>query len=542
MGLAGPTGRFAMSRIENRRLELSRRRVLAITGGAAAGGFALAAVDRPALAQAVFADYPFQLGVAAGDPAPDGFVIWTRLAPRPLEYGYGMPRQAVEVGWEVAADDRFQTVVAKGQALARPELGHAVHVEVAGLEAARPYWYRFTAGKERSGTGRAKTLPLAGADVTQARFGITGCQHYEQGTYIGHRKLADEDLDFVFFYGDYIYEGRSARTRQASGGPFDNPRVHLGGEVYSLDDYRLRYSQYKMDSDLQASHASAAWFCTWDDHEIDNNWAADIDQDGTPPAIFNLRRQAAAQAFYEHMPLRLSALPTGPNMQLYRRASFGRLMDLQFLDTRQYRSDQPCGDRWGACDEIGRADAEMLGLKQEKWLYEGLSASKAKWNVLAQQIMVMDLDRDAGERFQVNNDSWGGYLTPRARLLNALKSRRVANPIILTGDEHQNYAGEVFLDSRKPDGPPIAAEFVATSISSSGDGVDQRADYVKIQAVNPALKFNNSQRGYVVCEVTPKAWTSQFKVMDRVSDRGGSLSVRATATVEAGSSTMSVSK
>ncbi len=139
-----------MSRIESRRLELSRRRVLAITGGAAAGGFALAASDRPALAQAVFADYPFQLGVAAGDPAPDGFVIWTRLAPRPLEFGYGMPKQAVEVAWEVAADDRFQTVVAKGQALARPELGHSVHVEVAGLEAARPYWYRFTAGKERS--------------------------------------------------------------------------------------------------------------------------------------------------------------------------------------------------------------------------------------------------------------------------------------------------------------------------------------------------------------------------------------------------------
>jgi alkaline phosphatase D len=159
---------------------------------------------------------------------------------------------------------------------------------------------------------------------------------------------------------------------------------------------------------------------------------------------------------------------------------------------------------------------------------------------LAQQVMVMDFDRDPGADYVANNDSWGGYRTPRARLLNALKSRRVANPIILTGDEHQNYAGEVYMDSRKPDGAPVAAEFVATSISSSGDGMDQRADYVKIQAINPTLKFNNAQRGYMVCEVTPQAWTSVFKVLDRVSTPGGTLSTRARAIVEPGSSKVTI--
>ncbi|HYE47785.1 MAG TPA: alkaline phosphatase D family protein [Caulobacter sp.] len=528
-----------MTDLLRHRFALSRRRLFQFAGAAGAAGFALTLDERPALAQPVFADYPFQLGVAAGDPAPDGFVIWTRLAPRPLETGQGMPAQAVEVEWEVAADTGFKTPV-KGVALARPELGHSVHVEVAGLEPGQPYFYRFRCGRETSPIGRAKTLPAAGAPVARARFGVAGCQHYEQGSYIAHRKLSGEDLDFVFFYGDYIYEGRSQRTRNAAGGPFENPRQHIGGEVYSLDDYRRRYAQYRMDADLQAAHASAAWFVVWDDHEIDNNWAGDIDADATPPAVFALRRQAAAQAFYEYMPLRLAALPVGPSIQLYRRAGFGDLMSLQFLDTRQYRSDQPCGDRWGVCGELDRQNAEMLGLRQEKWLYEGLSASKAKWNVLAQQVMVMDLDRDAGPDYTTNIDSWGGYRTPRARLLKAIRDRRVANPIVLTGDEHQNYAGEVFLDSRNPDGAPLAAEFVTTSISSSGDGMDQRPDMVRILAANPSLKFNNSQRGYSVCEVTPERWTTEYRVMDRVSDRGGTLSTRAKVSVEAGSSRVEV--
>jgi alkaline phosphatase D len=518
------------------RFSLSRRRLVQFGSAAVtAAGFALVLDERPALAQAVFSQYPFQLGVAAGDPASDGFVIWTRLAPDPFVQGYGMPRQAMEVTWEVADDAGFKTVVQKGVALARPELGHSVHVELTGLSPARPYFYRFMAGKERSGVGRAKTLPVAGAPVASARIGVAGCQSYEQGTYIAHRKLAGEDLDFVFFSGDYIYEGRGARLRQTADGPVENVRIHQGEEIYSLDDYRRRYSQYKMDADLQAAHAASAWFCTWDDHETDNNWASKDDQDDTPPEVFALRRQAAAQAYYEHMPLRSQAMPVGSSIQLYRRAVFGDLMDLQVLDTRQFRSNQPCGDKWGVCGEIENREAEMLGLRQEKWLYEGLSASKARWNVLAQQVMVMDLDRDPGPDYQANLDSWGGYRTPRARLLEAIRSRRVDNAIVLTGDEHQNYAGEVHLDSRKPGAEPIAIEFVGTSISSSGDGVDQRPDYARIQAVNPALKFNNAQRGYLVCEVTPKAWTTQFKVMDRVSDRNGTLSVRKTMVVEAGS-------
>lgn len=512
----------------------NRRRLLKTFGAAAMTAMSIPLVTGQAFAQAVFAQYPFQLGVASGDPWPDGFVLWTRLAPEPFEIGYGMPTAPVEVGWEVAADRGFKTVVAKGAAVAMPELGHAVHVEVAGLEPGRDYWYRFTAGKERSLVGRARTAPAAGAAVDRVRFAVAGCQNYEQGYYTAHRRLADDNPDFVFCYGDYIYEGRGNRVWNGPKGPVENVRQHFGGEIYSLDDYRRRYAQYKMDADLQAAHAAAPWFVIWDDHETDNNWVSDLDQDGTDPKIFNLRRQAAAQAYYEHMPLRMSAFPVGTSVQIYRRATYGRLLELNLLDTRQFRTDQPCGDKFVACAELDRIDAEVMGLRQEKWLTEGLTASKATWNVLAQQVMMMDLDRDPGPGVLANPDSWAGYRVPRERLLRTLRDRKIANPVVLTGDEHQNFAGELQLDGAHPAARPIAPEFVVTSISSGGDGVDQTSDYAKIQAVNPQLKFNNSQRGYAICDVTPERWVTEFKVLDAITRRDGVLTTRRKLAVEAG--------
>lgn len=525
-----------MSRILDEMDPLTRRRVLTLAAGAGAGLFAAPLLGRSVLAQPVFTVYPFQLGVAAGDAQPDGFVIWTRLAPEPLAIGHGMPTQPVAVSWEVAADEGFATIVRKGETVARPELGHSVHVEVGGLEPARPYWYRFSAGRERSLTGRARTAPLAGAAVDRVRFAVAGCQHYEQGLFTAYRKLAEEpELDFVYCYGDYIYEGRGARVWNGPRGPSANPRQYVDGEIYSLGDYRRRYAQSKMDPDLQAAHAAAAWFTVWDDHEIDNNWVSDLDQDGTPPAIFKLRQQSAMQAFYENTPLRPSALPTGPALQLFRRAAYGRLLELNFLDTRQYRSDQPCNDRWNTvCPDIDQARAQVLGARQERWLLDGLSASRARWKAVAQQIMVMDLDRNPGEPYTVNTDSWAGYRAPRGRLLGHVRDRRIGDVVVLTGDEHQNYAGELHLDGRNPGPRPLATEFVTTSISSGGDGQDRRPDMIRIQAANPQLKFNNSQRGYVVCDVTADRWRTDFKVLDQVTRPGGTLSTRASLAVAAG--------
>ncbi|MEM7702179.1 MAG: alkaline phosphatase D family protein [Pseudomonadota bacterium] len=523
-----------MTDFTSRRLELNRRFALKAFGASAITGLSLMS-GVAAIAQPIFQAYPFQLGIASGEPSADGFVLWTRLAPEPFEIGYGMPPAAVEVEWQVAKDGRFAEVVAKGTAIARPELGHAVHVEVAGLEPNRPYFYRFFAGRERSPTGRSRTTPAVGQPIDNVRFAIAGCQHYESGYYTAHKYLAREQADFVYCYGDYIYEGRGNRVWNSRNGPIVNPRRHFGQEIYTISDYRRRYAQYKMDTDLQAAHASAPWFVTWDDHEIDNNWVAGLDQDETPAYAFQLRQQMAMQAYYEHMPLRMSSMPMGARMQLYRQAQFGDLLDLNLLDTRSYRSDQPCEDRWGVeCAAVWEKDLEVLGRVQEQWLYEKLGASKSRWQVLAQQIMVMDLDRRPGEGRTENLDSWAGYRTPRARMLDQIKDLGRDSVIVLTGDEHQNYAGELHMDGQRPGKTPIATEFVTTSISSSGDGEDKRADTAAIQKENECLKWFNSQRGYVICDVNRDQWLTEFKVVDKISTKGGAISTRKRMTVDHG--------
>ena len=513
---------------------LSRRHFIA---GGAASLLAAPAIVR---AQSLWRNYPFSLGVAAGDPAPDGFVIWTRLAPEPLERDGGMGIGTAQVKWQVAADDRFRTVVQSGEAPARPELAHSVHVGVGGLEPDRPYWYRFEVQGERSIRGQARTLPAVGASPQALRFGVAGCQNYEEGHYGAYRHLAREELAFVYHYGDYIYEYGGDPIRAGWNGELIDPvREHVGRDLFDVDDYRRRYAQYKMDADLQRAHAAHAFFLTLDDHEVENNWVADIEQSGTPPEIFRLRRAAAFQAWYEHMPVRRSAFPQPLGMTTHRSARFGNLAELSFLDTRQYRTDQPCEDGFKQiCPGVGSTDANVLGAEQEAWLGRNLQGRGVRWNCLAQQIMMMSLDRrrtpEEAPGKVLNMDSWAAYEVPRQRLLARL--RGLDNVVVLTGDEHQNFAGILHDRDR-----PVAVEFVSTSISSGGDGQDMRRDNEFLLANNSEqLKFINSQRGYVTCEVTPDEWRTHFMVMDRVSTPGGQISRRATATVARGAPTLTI--
>lgn len=508
---------------------LTRRSLIA---GAAASALAAPAILR---AQNLWHVYPFSLGIASGDPTPDGFVIWTRLAPEPLEPHGGMPMGTMPVKWEVANDDWFRDIVASGEAVARPELGHSVHVEVAGLQPDRPYWYRFEAGGERTMRGRARTLPLASSSPQALRFGVAGCQAYEQGYYTAFRHLAREDLAFVYHYGDYIYEYRGDPLSPSSGeGGISQPvRQHVGALIHSLDDYRRRYAQYKMDLDLQRAHAAHAFFMSFDDHEVDNNWVSDIDRNAIPPEIFRFRKAAAFQAWYEHMPVRRSQLPNGAAIQLYRSARFGDLAELNFLDTRQYRTNQPCGDGFQpVCAAVRAQQAAVLGAEQEAWLARNLQSRDARWNCLAQQVMMMSIDRrrrpdEAPEKI-MNMDTWASYEVPRQRLLNRLAG--LENTIVLTGDEHQNWAGLLHDDRDRPS----AVEFVATSISSGGNGQDLRPGSDVILAGNPQLKFLNDQRGYLTCDVTPQEWRTHFMVMDQVTQPDGNISKRATLGVPNG--------
>lgn len=516
------------------------RRALLQGAGAALGLAAAPAILR---AQQLFTAWPFRLGVAAGEPTADGFVIWTRLAPDPLAEHGGMPMTfvPVEVDWEVASDEGFKSVVAKGTALARSELAHSVHVEVSGLSPARPYWYRFHVGREKSAHGRAMTLPAAGAKVARLRFGVAGCQNYEDGLFTAYRHLSREDVDFVFHYGDYIYEDRGSPEGPGYPGK-TRPvvREHVGQLLYDLADYRRRYAQYKLDPDLQAAHAAAAWFATFDDHEVENNWVGEIDQNDTPPEIFALRRAAAFQAYYEHMPFRRSSLPAPGGMQMYRRALIGDLVDLHLLDTRQFRSDQPCGDDFKPyCAGWSDPKAQIMGAAQEAWLDAGLRQKAARWNAIAQQVMVMPLDRrtDADETAPTRNmDSWGGYDVPRERFLKRLAG--YGNAVVLTGDEHQNFAGELRTDGGK--GQAVAVEFVGTSISSGGDGADRRKGADRILADNPFLKYSGDRRGYLTCEVTPDMWTTSYRTVERVSTPDAPVTTAANISVEHGTSALNI--
>ena len=505
-------------------------------------GATLVGLAAPAIvgAQGILRDFPFKLGVAAGDPASDGFVIWTRLAPEPMERHGGMPLTNVPVEWEVASDTGFRDVVAKGTELARPELAHSVHVEVAGLLPDRPYYYRFTAAGERSLRGRALTLPAPGARVDALKFGVAGCQHFESGFYGAYRHMAREDLAFVYHYGDFIYEYQQNYLYD-SGLPIRPVRRYEQRALFDVTDFRAAYAQTLLDIDQQAVRSVHAHLSSFDDHEIINNWVSDAanwkmdlpgnDPDAAPADVFMLKKQAALQAWYEHMPVRKALLPRGGMIAMNREFRYGDLMAMQLLDTRQYRTDQPCGDGFKpACSDVFAKDRQVLGKAQEEWLGRNLARGGAMWNTLAQQVTMMSLDRrrrpDETQKI-LNIDSWAGYEEPRQRILSRFAGLK--NCIVLTGDEHQNFCGDLVQRDKV-----VGAEFVATSISSGGDGSDKRSGTDEWLARNPELKFANDQRGYLVCEVGREAWQTHFMVVDKVTTPVNNLSKRATAVVENG--------
>jgi alkaline phosphatase D len=516
---------------------LNRRAFLRRLGGSVVVTAAESYFRQSVWGSPVFAAYPFSLGVASGEPAPDGFVIWTKVAPKPLERGGGMPKKPVEVEWMVGTDERMRQLAQKGTAVAHPELGHSVHVEVHGLQSARDYFYQFRIGGERSQIGRARTLPEPGTTVNQLRFAVVGCQSYEDGFYTAFRRIADEQLDFVFHYGDYIYE---FRARLPGGGARRVVRVMPGepDECYTLDDYRHRYSIYQGDPDLQAAHAAAPFVMSYDDHEIGNDWAGDTSRDQTPPELFLLRRAAAFQAWYEHLPLRRTQIPRGPDILAYRRFVVGDLLAVNVLDTRLYRSPQACvaGPRVRVgCAEALDTSRTMLGEKQERWLGDSFSGSKSVWTLLAQQVAMARLDRNPDPQlFGPNLDKWDGAVAARDRLFAAIESAKLGNLVVVSGDAHQSWVGELKKDFLDEKSATLGIEFVTTSATSGGDGFDINENFKIVLEQNPHMKFFNSQRGYTRHIVTRSRWQADLQVLDKVSAPNGSLSTRKSFVIESG--------
>lgn len=505
-------------------LSWGRRDFLRVLGGAACLGMA-----RWPRAASRLDRYPFSLGVASGYPGPHGMVLWTRLAPDPLESLGGMPPEPVPVRWEVAQDDSFRSIVANGVYHATPDWGHSVHAEPTGLLPERDYWYRFQVGDAVSPVGRTRTAPVENSEPTRLRFGLGSCQHYEQGWFVAHRHIANDELDLFVHVGDYIYES-------SWGG--QHVRKHGSSEPYTLDDYRRRYALYKSDLDLQAAHASCPWLVIWDDHEVDNDYAAD-QSEGNDPVRFLQRRAAAYQAYYEHMPLRRSMRPIGPHLRLHTRADYGRLAQFHLLDDRQYRSPQPCStsdrreiDLAEGCRARNDPRATMLGREQELWLEAGLKASEARWNFITQQTLMAQVDFLAGPQEWFGADSWDGYPVARRRLLERLAACSPANPVVLGGDLHAFWVTDLKTDFSDESSPPVATEFVTTSITS--DPVPER--YIEgAVSINPHVRYATGlHRGYLRLEVTPRRLIADLRGVTSVKDPASGCTTVASFFVEDG--------
>ena len=467
---------------------------------------------------------PFLLGVASGDPLPDSVILWTRLVTDLTVANGGLEPTDSGVRWEVATDREFTDIATDGTSTAIANLAHSVHVDVQGLEPDTTYFYRFLLGDAVSAIGRTRTMPKDDATPERFRIGFASCQDYTEGFYAAHRAMAADELDVVFFLGDYIYETAGTGIR-----------IPLPAkEVETLDDYRLRYASYRSDADLQACHASAPWVVTWDDHEVENNYAGLISQDNAPVEQFTARRAAAYQAYYEHMPLRLDP-PTGPDFRIYRTIRCGTLAEFFVLDGRQYRTDQACNSRQDAlvpkdsCPELGDADRTMLGAEQESWLSDGLEASDATWKVLAQQTVMSALVLG---NLILNVDQWDGYPAARQRLLGHVNERGIDNLVVLTGDIHSAGAGVLSTD----DGTPVGVEFVGTSITSSTLArIVPGGERLLTTESFPGIDYLNvTDHGYGRCTITPTEWTTEYVMVEGVDRADAPARVDATLVASAG--------
>jgi alkaline phosphatase D len=514
----------------------TRRQIL--SGAAVAAGVAAL----PGAASAAAPDL-FPLGVASGDPLPDGVILWTRLV-RP-----GLSRR-VEVEWQVARDERFRRPVRSGRGWARPELAHSVHVDARGLDPGREYFYRFRALGAISPAGRTRTAPGRRDDCSRLRFGIVNCQDFQNGYWPAYAGLAAEDLDVVLHLGDYIYEydphSRFADRQHTT------PATPGLDQLLTLDDYRARHAQYKSDPALRAAHAAFPWIVTWDDHETENNYASlvdEIDDTGArhqTPAQFARQRAAAYQAYYEHMPIRADLRPGSADLRIFRRFDYGRLLRFNVLDTRQYRTDQPGGfpsDFGPATAGTSNTTGTLTGADQERWLLAGLDHTPARWNVIAQQVMMsrIKFPNPTGPvpPLVANLDQWDGYAPQRTRLLQHLAAARVPNPVVLAGDIHSSWFSELRTDFDRPELAPVAVEFTATSVSS-----DFPIAYdAPLKQVNPVLNphvryFDGSRRGYLRCVVTRAAWHTDARTVATIDVPDTPVTTSASYAVQNGSSTL----
>lgn len=490
-----------------------------------------------AWAQKKFTKNPFNLGVASGSPTDQSIVLWTRLVDDGF-FGSNLPNEPIEVLWEMADDKNFLKIIKSGVSLALPELAHSVHADVSSLPPNKWFYFRFQAGGMVSTVGRTRTLPSPNAVVDRLKIAYASCQHYEHGFFTAYKYMLEEDLDLVMFLGDYIYE-----YGQGKGGS----RIHDSGHTITLDDYRKRYVLYKKDENLQLIHAACPWLMTWDDHEVQNDYAGlSAGTFGPYVANFQKRRASAYQAYYEHMPIRASALIEGidgllkgSEMRLYGDFKFGNLANISILDDRQYRDPQICTPSGQGstvldpkkCVDLESPDRTLLGKNQEAWLTNTLrESSKNIWNVIGNPSLYAQRYFPSGNLLLLWNDGWDGYPAARKRLDQQFIQNKVKNLVMFGGDIHENWVGYIKEDYDNPNSQVLGVEFCGTSINTIGAGVKHIASRL---SKNPHFIFAEaSKKGYGVAEFTPSDLTVTLRVLSNAQIQNSSIETLAKFKVE----------
>jgi len=493
---------------------ITRRRFLAGAGGLALAGGLTSARGFAQSAPEIARGGRFAQSVASGQPTTNGITLWTKLSE--LE-------RPGRMQFEVSADPDFRSVIIRRSVTpdAARDFAITTRVESAKLKPSERYFYRFFTCDRTSPVGRFRTARPADSREP-VRIAFFSCQDYESGFYTAHRGIAqEEDLDLVVCLGDYIYE-RSFdpnKTREDDTGPNGT------AEVQTLGEYRDKYRLYHTDADLLAVREAHSLYTIWDDHEVEDNYAADKPGDATQQerVAFLERRANGYRAFFEHMPqFEIAGRPA----QIYGTIPLGRNADVLLLDQRQYRSDQPCGDATapppGTCSEKDAPDRTMLGAEQKAWFKEALAGSRATWKIVGNQLQMMSLDYARGQPLIV--DSWDGYTAERRELGEFIRDRKIQNVSYLTGDIHTYFAGNVTPSGREGPGQPaaVATEFVGGSITSEGIADRQGGEQFRDQLAaaldtgsgtqNPQIKYSNqSEKGYGVLEARPDELLVQFK-------------------------------
>lgn len=447
---------------------------------------------------------PFYHGVASGDPGQNSLLIWTKLT---LDKSIDQ----AQIKWEVATDIEFKSIVQKGVATVGVETDFVLKTEVSNLKEGRKYFYRFNHENVYSIIGEGKTLPSNPNNI-QIAFG--SCSNYEYGFFNAYRLMANnEEVDLFVHLGDYIYEYEAGGYGDTSMHRINVP-AH---EIVSLDDYRTRYSLYRLDPDLRLAHQKKTFITTWDDHETaDNSYdgGANNHQDSLEGDWWT-RKNAATQAYFEWLPI-----TDNKENRLYRSFDLGGLLNLVILDTRIEGRDLQVD----SMEAINYLDSSrtILGEEQYDWLHNELLKENT-WKIIGNQVPIGPMffpDSIAKRKYM---DGWDGYPVERERFLNFVKDS-VENMIVVTGDYHRSFAFENDVVGTKDTLDNSSVEFVVTSISSPNDDEYYSDDLVKLYtnrrySNNPHLKYNdNVNHGYFVLDISKNQVLASFIYVDTVKE------------------------